>query len=552
MSQTGEPPVVTTRPEVPSARAGQPGAPAQTTSVPPVPVPVDVDALRHPSENSRFALALVAASAVVSVAVFVVLSLGRFTQILAVLAAIGLAFLLLWFGLQLWRVRLLADGVAVSSESLPEVQDTIDLVRARLNYDRRVDVFVVDKVSRVLTAEAAPISLTTFFGVRVIVAEGGALGDLTNERERQQLVFLLATCVGALKARHTRWSPYLLALELSGLPKLVFLFVYPWYRATTYTGDRIAYACCGDLDVSLEAVYRLLVGKETAPHLRAAGLVQQALVVRRKVILRISQLLRRVPHATNRYLDLLSFAATYDSSMFDSFRVSLGEGPQDVDDVFARLRRRRPLRAAVPIGVMLAALMLLGGIVAGLKLPNSGLASSIDSATSNTPGGGVLGPGTITTDGTNTVTEQPSPSVSTQSPADSLAGLVPADVRDTCTEGKADTNSGEFAALDCSASASSGPATVGYFAYLTAGQMQAAFDAAVGGLPVAPCSTGSGRGTWTRDGAKRGPLACYTSEANESTVLWGDTGRAVLAEVHDPNLTVAEVVAWWKNHPIGN
>ena len=449
---------------------------------------VDVEALRHPTENSRFALALVAASAVVSVAVLVLLSLGRGSQILLALLAIGFAFLVLWFSLQLWRVRLLADGVQVSSASLPEVQEVMDVVRARLDYRRRVDVFVVDKVSRVLKPDAAPITLTTFFGVRVIVCEGGALGDLKNERQREQLVFLLATCVGALKARHTRWSPYLLALELSGLPKLVFLFIYPWYRATTYTGDRIAYACCGDLDVSLEAVYRVLVGKETAPHLRAAGLVQQSLVVRRKFILRLSQLLRRVPHATNRYLDLLSFAASYDAAVFDTFRTSLGEAPGDVDGVFARLRQRRPSQVAVPIGTVLAAVLLLVGVVVGFNLRSNGLASSFD-PTQPSPA-----PSTFS----------PSPDVSTPppSPAQTLTAAqvllthLPADVQDTCTQGTPLQDSGEVAVLDCSGSAAGGPVTVGYWAYSTTAGCRplSTRPPAACPRPFAPRAVAAGRG----------------------------------------------------------
>jgi hypothetical protein len=78
--------------------------------------------------------------------------------------------------------------------------------------------------------------------------------------------------------------------------------------------------------------------------------------------------------------------------------------------------------------------------------------------------------------------------------------------------------------------------------------MQADFNAAAGGLPVGRCSSGGSRGTWNRDGVKRGPLACYTLPAGESVVLWGDTKLGILAYAHDPGLTVAEVFAWWKQH----
>jgi hypothetical protein len=101
-----------------------------------------------------------------------------------------------------------------------------------------------------------------------------------------------------------------------------------------------------------------------------------------------------------------------------------------------------------------------------------------------------------------------------------LAGLVPADVRDTCTEGKADTNSGEFAALDCSASASSGPATVGYFAYLTAGQMQAAFDAKwEAGVPFTMVIAPGGK-------------VIYQKQGEVDTL---DLRRIILANLPDPD-----------------
>jgi hypothetical protein len=152
-------------------------------------------------------LALVAVALPVAVAVFVLLSLGEATYLMILFASIAAAVLLIWVGIQVWRIRLLGDAVLVSMDTLPEVQQIVDTVRTRLGYTRRVDVFVVDKISNVLSADAAPITLTSFFGVHVLVAEGDALGDLADETEREQLLFTLATYVGALKARYAQWGP---------------------------------------------------------------------------------------------------------------------------------------------------------------------------------------------------------------------------------------------------------------------------------------------------------------------------------------------------------
>jgi hypothetical protein len=337
--------------------------------------------LRHPTEPSRFALALVASSVPVAVALFVMVSLGQATQLIAIIAGIIAGLLLIWIGIQIWRIRLLGDAVLASAETLPEVQEVLDVVRARLQFTRRVDLFVVDKISRVLSADAAPITLTTFFGVHVLVAEGDALGDLSDERERRQLMFTLATYVGALKARYAQWaSPLFTAFHMSGLAGTVWPFIYPWYRATVYSGDRIAYACCVDLDVSLQAVYRSLVGRDVARHVRAEGFTGQALVARRRLLLRFAQLLRPTPHATSRYLELLACVRQSNPEAFDVHRPALrGIGPQ-VEPVLARLAAKRSHPSVLALGICVAIAVLAGGLAMGIQARDSSIARAIAEA----------------------------------------------------------------------------------------------------------------------------------------------------------------------------
>jgi hypothetical protein len=76
---------------------------------------LDVAELRHPSEPSRFALAMVASSLAVAVGLFVLASLGKLTVLLALMVVIGFVVLVFWVGLQIWRIRLLGDAVLVSA-----------------------------------------------------------------------------------------------------------------------------------------------------------------------------------------------------------------------------------------------------------------------------------------------------------------------------------------------------------------------------------------------------------------------------------------------------
>ena len=119
--------------------------------------------------------------------------------------------------------------------------------------------------ARVLGQPGPPIRLTSFFSVRVILAEGSALGDLDDPEDRSKLAFIFATYIGALKARQAQWTPVLAALQFTGLTKFVSWFIHPWLRATVYTGDRIAYAICDDLAVTVHAVYETLVGPRASP-----------------------------------------------------------------------------------------------------------------------------------------------------------------------------------------------------------------------------------------------------------------------------------------------
>src|SRR5215471_10756871 len=116
-------------------------------SVSAVPVePLDARALLHPAEHSRLLIALSSSAVVFGFAAMIVYAAGGWaalTGIAGVLAAFGG---LVWLSLQIVRSRLLGGAVRVSEATLPELQAVFDEIRARLNYQQHVDVYVMDKV----------------------------------------------------------------------------------------------------------------------------------------------------------------------------------------------------------------------------------------------------------------------------------------------------------------------------------------------------------------------------------------------------------------------
>src|SRR5215469_14566073 len=264
--------------------------------------PLDIRALLHPTEHSRLLIALSASAVVFGVAAMIAYA-GAGWAILAeyggYLAAFGVA---VWLSLQIARSRLLGGAVRVSETTLPELQAVFDEVRARLDYHKRVDVYVMDKVP-------GGSAMTSYLGTRLIQIDGGLAAELLEKERHAELTYLIGRHIGQLKARHQRLTPIFLAISVIDALKIHKPFLAPYLRATAKSGDQIAAACCGDIRATAGTMNRLLAGKDLGPRLAVKGILDQAATVRRRWLPRLAQLFMNTPHATNRYLNLLAFFA---------------------------------------------------------------------------------------------------------------------------------------------------------------------------------------------------------------------------------------------------
>ncbi|HJU98022.1 MAG TPA: hypothetical protein VJ644_08605 [Jiangellaceae bacterium] len=499
--------------------------------------PVDVRDFRYPTEPSRFVLATVCTLSGLAVVIVWLAQLDPSTLLTAVIG-LAIAMAILWGALQVHRVRILGDAVLVTSQTFPDLQQAIDEVRDRVDYHRRVDIFVVPKLT-------TPAQLTSYFGVRVLLVEGGAVADITAPANRPQLLFLLGTFFGALKAKHDRWVVAEILIDNAGLRKILAPFVGPWLRATVYTGDQIAYACSRDLGTSLDAVFRTLVGRELSPQLEAAGLIKQAQRVRESLILRFSQLFRPVPHSTNRFLNLLRFAQRVQPESVARFRAVLPEATTtSLDTALERAARdeRRRVGAAVMtcVAVAAGALMIYAGFMAGNAL----------NASPGDVGDVVVDPTPI--DPTPTPSEPtpqptPTPTETTPTLAQMLIDAVPASLGGSCMEIAAP--SGEFvglsAAVTCFGLTAEDADHVDVYQFDSYDSMSAATDSWLGDLASGACVDGL-RDTWTDDNVYRGSLACYIASDGESVAVWTIDDEAILIVAADPTMGLDELYTWWQ------
>lgn len=298
-----------------------------------------LSSMLHPAESSRFVLALVASVAVLLILAIVVLGsglVGLVYLILLLLAAVASV----WAGLQVNRARLLGRSVRVTAESFPLLDTLIETVRRELDYHRRVDVYVIDKSDQ-------PVAVTSYLGTRIVLIQGGIVAELSEPAKEPQLVFLLARHIGALKAEHTRLNFLLALISAARAVQIVTPFLLPYYRATAYSGDQIGLWCCGSLDSALEAMARLLVGKELATEIPFAGVVRQSVTVQRDALPRFAQLLSSEPHVTNRFLNLLTYGRVREPETWARLTATLDASTaRELEDVWALSPHRLADRAA--------------------------------------------------------------------------------------------------------------------------------------------------------------------------------------------------------------
>jgi hypothetical protein len=500
--------------------------------------PIDVAALRHPTEYSRLLLALSAtAIAFGGLGMLIVHYVGLVPAGILAGVLLFVAFDV-WLGLQVYRARMLGRSVRVTAETLPELQAVLDEVRDRLAYRRRVDVYVSESSN-------PPAKMTSYLGTRVIVLEGALVADLMEPENRAQLTFLVARFVGALKARHERLTIVFVLIEAVTYLRVLGLFLAPYRRATAYSGDQIGQAVNGDLSASLDATERLLVGKDMEPRLRARGTVDQAAAVRRRLLPRFTQLFMAEPHLTNRWLNLVFHARAADPDAFTGQAARLDdETERRLDLLWRRSLHARKWRTAPLVSTAVAMVLTaaaLGGLALLIVKPGDDGASW--QAFGSTASADVA-PYTGGTTETEPEPDGAAPDGATGSGlalgTDALRGHVPAGFRDTCDP---IDPAGAVAALDCTPLADDAPGTAVYYQHADVAVMNTSFAAMPGRLAGARACPG-GRTTWSTDNTS-GRVACFRDTIGTSTVVWTDDSLAILAYAESTMLEFRELLDWW-------
>jgi hypothetical protein len=497
---------------VPSAQAAPPPSPQPRPSAVPL-QPLDIRALLHPAEHSRLMVALSASAIVFGVAAMAVYYFSGWQKLAGIAGSVTLVSFLIWLGLQVYRSRLLGGAVRVSETTLPELQMVFDQVRARLDYRKQVDVYVKDKVD-------GGSLMTSYLGTRLIEIEGGLVADLLDQDHQAELTYLIGRHIGQLKARHQRLTLIFLAISVVDSVKLLQPFLAPYLRATAKSGDQIGAACCGDIQATAATMNRLLVGKELGPQLVIKGLLDQAAMVRRRWLPRLAQLFMSLPHATNRYLNLLAFFARVAPKEINAWRATLDpDTARRLNAVLDASANRRPPRRHPSLLSTSLALLVTGGVLAASGWFFFGHLASARAA---------------------------------QAASQELLSHAPVGFAATCVSVPADAAQGVDAKAECHPDALGSGGSVVYLHYRTQGAMQAAFDQAAQGVPTGNCSPGPGQNTYTLASSSQtaGHFVCE-NVSGQPVLAWTDNDLDIVSVARSGNTTLSGLYQWWSRNDSG-
>lgn len=496
---------------VPAARAAPPASPASPPATAAPPRPLDIRALLHPAEHSRLLIALSAAAIVFGVAAMAVYSVSGWLKLAVYAASLTLLGFAIWLGLQVYRSRLLGGAVRVSETTLPELQAVFDEVRARLDYRKHVDVYVKDKVD-------GGSLMTSYLGTRLIEIEGGLVAELLDEGHHAELTYLIGRHIGQLKARHQRLTLIFLAISAVDSVKFLQPFLAPYLRATAKSGDQIGAACCGDIRATAATMNRLLAGKELGPRLVIKGVLDQAAVVRRRWLPRLAQLLMSVPHATNRYLNLLAFFARVAPEEINAWRATLDpDTARRLNEVLDASPNRRPPRRHPSLLSALLAVVVTGGVLAASGWLIFGYLAGARAA------------------------DTASQELLTHVPAGFAATCVPVSVSAD------DAAQGVDARVGCQPDSLGSGGSVVYLHYRTHSAMQAEYNGLAKGVPTGNCSNGPSQNTYTLASSAQtaGRFVCGDNESGQHVFAWTYDDLDILSVAASGNASLPGLYRWW-------
>ncbi len=276
---------------------------------------VDIRKCIHPKEKSRYWLA-VGTITVIILPVIVLYIIGTLIKqslptILAIVVVLNI-FFWSWVVMRIFRAYLLGSCAEVSHDNFPEIYGLLEKIRTHLDYPKKIEAYIFQEGD-------VNAFLVRRFRTRIILLPHGLVANMLEGKGQVELKWILSRFVGHLKAKHLRF--WWLNILIESLEKLRFfsILLYPWERATQYTGDRIGLAVCSDLNATIIATNKLMLGNELAERTTLLGALKQREKLKGSFFGWIAECVSTHPHLTNRIASLISWSNDYNPALYERF-----------------------------------------------------------------------------------------------------------------------------------------------------------------------------------------------------------------------------------------
>jgi Zn-dependent protease with chaperone function len=263
---------------------------------------------KYPKEDICFKWAMIIG---IPMAILSLVILGSFTFILIYVVSL---ILLYWIVLLVSKMELVGNAVRVSESNFPEIFDIYNEVRQSLSYKKEIQIYVIE-------GGTVNAFLTKFFRVEYIILNSELVKDMIdNDFKRTQLKWFIARFIGSIKAKHFRLEILRLTLEYAEKLKVLNVFLLPYERATQYTGDNMGMLVTKDVEQSIIAFNKLMVGNDLASKIRFEGIIEQGKDLKRSYLFSfIARAFSSHPHLVSRYLNLLAYARKEFPEQFEAY-----------------------------------------------------------------------------------------------------------------------------------------------------------------------------------------------------------------------------------------
>jgi hypothetical protein len=215
-----------------------------------------------------------------------------------VLAVILLLALLVWFSFEVYYASLIANWILVSEHNYPRLYELLIEMKDRIGVKEPIDIIVYKQ-------DVFSSFFTALFARRAIFVGSELLAEGVTDDE---LRWLIGRHVGWFRSKR-RLGPLRYVIAFVEQLLIFNLWIYPYIRATVYTGDRVALAAVGgDISAAVSTMNKLIVGRELGYSVDPAGVVRQYRRVKGSLFAFLARLGWPFPHMTARYVDLIGFA----------------------------------------------------------------------------------------------------------------------------------------------------------------------------------------------------------------------------------------------------